>query len=132
GRVWLAAVHADGSTVRLNEAGVEVPAPEAEIRAMLAPLNPASVELITREDAYYYGRGETPVKLPVYRAVLSDDQRTRLYIDAGTGQVRRVVDREARISRWIRSGLHSLDFNGLRARPLWDLVVAPLLFGVTL
>ncbi|MET4684287.1 PepSY domain-containing protein [Brevundimonas faecalis] len=132
GQVRLAAVHGDGSQVRLAPTGLPDPVTEAEVRSMLAPLKPVSIERLTREDAYYYGRkGDRPA-LPVWRAVLSDAQKTRVYLDADTGQVRRVVDRDGRWSRWIRNGLHGLDFDGLRTRPIWDLVVLPLLFGVTL
>ena len=41
------------------------------------------------------------------------------------------LDATARASRWIRYGLHDLDFPGLAARPLWDLVVLLLLAGVS-
>lgn len=132
GRVWLAAVKADGTQVRLDADGRPAPAGEAEIRAMVAPLKPTTLELLSEEDAYYYGRKGEPPELPVWRAILPDDQKTRVYLDAGTGQVKRVVDRDGRISRWIRNGLHGFDFAGLRNRPLWDLIVLPLLAGVTL
>lgn len=132
GKVWLAAVHSDGRLTRLDENGLASPVDAHQIKAMLAPLRPASLELLMREDAYYYGRKGEVASLPVWRAILSDEQNTRVYLDAGTGQVRRIVNRDGRWSRWIRNGLHGFDFSGLRNRPLWDLVVLPLLFGVTL
>ena len=44
----------------------------------------------------------------------------------------RAVDRPARTRRWLETGLHDLDFAWLRRRPVWDIVVLPLLAGVTL
>ncbi|WP_216361165.1 PepSY domain-containing protein [Caulobacter mirabilis] len=132
GRISLASVARDGEQVRLDASGRPSPVGEAEIRGMLAPLKPMRIELLAAEDAYYYGRKGDPADLPVWRAILRDDQSTRVYIDPDTGQVKRVVDRDARLSRWVRNGLHGLDFAGLRNRPLWDLVVLPLLLGVTL
>ncbi len=132
GQVRLASVSRGGEQVRLDAFGRPSPADEAEIRRMLAPLQPMRVERLTREDAYYYGRKGDLADLPVWRAILPDDQSTRVYIDPDTGQVKRVVDRDGRLSRWIRNGLHGFDFTGLRNRPLWDLIVLPLLLGVTL
>ena len=45
--------------------------------------------------------------------------------------MRLALDGEARASRWIRTGLHDLDFPVLRERPVWDIVVLLLLAGVT-
>lgn len=133
GRVWLVSQAADGQRIRLGPDGRSTPMNLAQLDALVAPLLPLSAGLMFEEDAYFYRRSKSePLRLPVYRAILADDQATRLYLDAQTGEVRRIVDRDARISRWVRNGLHSLDFAGLRARPIWDLVVLPLLFGVTL
>jgi hypothetical protein len=42
------------------------------------------------------------------------------------------LDNTLRQSRWLRTGLHDIDFfAALRARPVWDLVVLLLLGGVT-
>jgi hypothetical protein len=41
------------------------------------------------------------------------------------------LDGTARTSRWLRTGLHDLDFPVLRTRPVWDLVALTLLAGVT-
>ncbi len=70
------------------------------------------------------------VELPVWRAILADDQHTRLYISPTTAGYR-IVDRDARSMRWLERGLHGMDFTGLRKRPLWDLVTLLLLAGVT-
>jgi hypothetical protein len=42
-----------------------------------------------------------------------------------------LIDRPARQTRWLESALHRLDFDGLRQRPLWDIVTLLLLAGVT-
>ena len=86
--------------------------------------------LLHQEDNYYYGH-KREVTLPVYRAILDDDEQTRLYINPETGAVR-TLGSTGRWSRWIRTGLHDLDFPVLRLRPIWDIVVIFLLLGVTL
>jgi hypothetical protein len=84
---------------------------------------------MTRDDAYHYSHKEH-AELPVYRAILGDPDRTRLYIRPTTGEIR-IVDIDARRTRWWERALHGLDFRGLRARPLWDIVSILLLAGVT-
>lgn len=86
-------------------------------------------ELLQQEDAYYYGHKQD-VSLPVYRVLLDDAEGTRLYINPVTGAVR-ALTAQGRLSRWIRTGLHDMDFAFLRARPVWDIVVMLLLAGVT-
>ena len=104
----------------------------AEVEAALAGLEtpPAVLNELGVEDAYYYGH-HTKRKLPVYRAVLSDADATRLYIDVDTGSVLRVAGANERKYRWLQSGLHDFDFPGLRRRPIWDVVVLMFLTGVT-
>jgi hypothetical protein len=42
------------------------------------------------------------------------------------------VDPETRWYRWLRDGLHSLDFPAINGkRPLWDIVLLPLMLGGT-
>ena len=91
----------------------------------------ASLIQLNHEDGYYFGIRQ-PVRLPVWRAVLRDPDRTRLYIDQASGQLLRQVNASDRAYRWWHQGLHRLDFNtGLRRRPLWDVVLLMLLAGVT-
>jgi hypothetical protein len=90
-----------------------------------------SLDLLTNEDAYYYGH-KGPVRLPVWRAVLSDGDATRLYIDPRSGMLIRAVDRNGRRFRWLQDGLHRLDLPVLRTRPLWDGTALLLLAAVTL
>ncbi|MET0362525.1 MAG: peptidase, partial [Sphingobium sp.] len=90
-----------------------------------------SLVLLQDEDAYYYSH-KFPAPLPVWRAVLRDGEQTRLYIAPASGQLVRAFDSKRRWFRWLQDGLHSLDFPLLRTRPIWDLVVLPLLLMVTL
>jgi hypothetical protein len=85
---------------------------------------------LSREDGYYFGR-HTAIRLPVWRAVLRDRERTRLYIDQTTGTVLRQVGGEDRARRWWAQGLHRVDLVlGLRRRPFWDVIVLLLAAGV--
>ncbi|HVJ03066.1 MAG TPA: PepSY domain-containing protein [Sphingomonas sp.] len=131
GHAFTVAIDATGRTTRFDAQGRAAPLEQAALAAALRNGPPlAALERITEEDDYYYAR-KVPVKLPVWRAVLADDQATRLYIDADSGALIRAVDANGRGFRWLHNGLHSLDFPLLRARPLWDLVVLPLLVAVT-
>lgn len=118
---------------RVDAAGAPAPLSEAEVRRVAGGLGPpvAALTLLRQEDDYYYGHHRT-VPLPVWRLGLADPARTQLYIDSRTGAVVRAVDRPARTRRWLETGLHDLDFAWLRRRPVWDIVVLPLLAGVTL
>ena len=114
--------------VRLNSEAAPFPLAEADVRTALAGLPIAGFARMTREDNYYYGFKEREFR-PAYRAILDDAEQTRIYIDASTGEIARIVDDAVRRSRWLRNGLHSLDF--IRGRPLWDVVTLVLLAGVT-
>lgn len=132
GRTFLTVLAADGDRRRLDGDGNLSVLGEPELRAALANGPPlASLELLHEPDAYYYVH-HNPAPFPVWRAVLADPQATRLYIDPATGRLIRAFDANGRRFRWLMNGLHSLDLPGLRARPLWDLVVLPLLAMVTL
>ena len=132
GRTFLALVTADGTRRRIDAAGRPSRLGEPELRAALADEpTVASLDLMRKPDAYYYPHHNS-ASFPVWRAVLADPQATRLYIDPDTGRLIRAFDANGRRFRWLMNGLHSLDLPGLRARPLWDLVVLPLLAMVTL
>jgi hypothetical protein len=139
GTLFVMAIMRDGSARRLNADGVEQPLMETEVRDALAALQRraaftgnVALERIDREDAYYYSGYDRAVTLPVFRARLADAAATTLYLDAGSGQVVSAHDRVARQSRWLRTGLHDMDFTpSLRRRPVWDVVVLTLLAGVT-
>jgi hypothetical protein len=92
----------------------------------------ASAEILAAGDTYYFNHHEAVV-LPVYRVIFSDAERTRYYLHPTTGELLAKVDAGARHYRWFHLALHRLDFLApMRARPLWDLLVLPLLLGVAL
>ena len=92
----------------------------------------ASQGLIARGDAYHYSHHSTPAVLPAWRVIYGDKDATRLYFDPRTGELIGFVDADSRAFRWWHLALHRLDFSGLRERPLWDVVMLPLLAGVSL
>jgi len=136
GRLYVLAERADGTGVRLDAGAEPAPLEQAAIETAVDAAveahgeRVASFEILTREDSYYYGHKRT-ADLPVYRVILDDAEGTRLYVDRETGSVR-TVGPTSRLSRWIRTGLHDMDFAWIRARPVWDLTVITLLAGVTL
>lgn len=131
GHLYVLAERADGSRVRLDAGGAPAPLTESELRAALAGLGEpvGELTLLPAGDAYYYSHKERR-ELPVWRAILGDGQRTRLYVSPTSGE-HRVVDADARAMRWLERGLHGLDFAGLRTRPLWDIVTLLLLAGAS-
>lgn len=136
GKLFLA-LDSGVSRVRFDAASLE-PAPlvEADLKAAAARLVPeapiASTGLLAAGDAYYYDDHEGSRAYPVYRVVLGDAERTRYYLDPVTGQLRQKTDRDGRWYRWLFEAFHRWDFSaGIRQRPLWDLIVLPLMLGVT-
>lgn len=132
GQARLLATDAKDKTARLDAAGALAPVTRAEIEAALAKakLKTASLTELNQEDSYYYAHhNEAP--LPVWRAILADPQATRIYIDAATGRVVRTIDNNGRGTRWLSNAFHDFDWPVIRSRPVWDLVVIPLLLGVT-
>jgi len=134
GRLFVMATRSDGASQRLDADGRPAPLAVAAVAAaVLATSGPAVADVVRldHEDAYYYSGYDGPAALPAYRVRLADGQATTVYIDARSGRVVQAVDRTARASRWLRTGLHDWDFAGLRRRPVWDAVVLTLLVGVT-
>jgi hypothetical protein len=131
GRIFLVAIGADGRMTRLDWSGHGALLNKAALVQALRNGPPVgALDLLRGEDAYYYQHKFT-LKFPVWRAILQGPEATRLYIDPDSGQLIRAFDRNARGFRWLQDGLHSLDFPILRSRPLWDIVVLPLLIAVT-
>jgi hypothetical protein len=92
--------------------------------------------LLEDYDAYYYpGWYDKLVngaskRLPVLRVRFDDPSATTVYIDPYSASPVLAYDTSARWFRWLFHGLHSFDFGGLyRSRPLWDVIVLPLLLG---
>ena len=136
GRLYLQ-LQAKDAVVRVDaETRVPSALSEAELRRSSSQLQPGvpilNAGLLTGGDAYYYDGRNGGRSYPVYRVILDDEERTRYYIDPGTGSLLQKTDREGRWYRWLFQALHSWDFSaGLRERPLKDLLVLPLLLGVT-
>jgi hypothetical protein len=130
--LYAEAVSVDGAAVRLGADARPAPLEEKDVRKLVYSLGSPvkSFELMTREDEYYYAHHDSP-ELPVYRAILGDREETRLYIGARDGALKRVLGKEARISRWVRNGMHDLDIGWLRKPVLWYPIVGLLLLGVT-
>jgi len=107
------------------------PVTAEQVRQMLGRDGRAlqDVTLMDQEDAYYYAH-KTPIEMPVIRAIMADDERTRVYVGPQSANVR-TLSETGRTSRWIRTGLHRLDFSFMKSRPLWDILVILLLAGVT-
>jgi uncharacterized iron-regulated membrane protein len=132
GQLFLAAINANSEATRLDPSGRLALLDRAElVKALAWAPGIASLDLLQEEDAYYYGHKDS-VKLPVWRAILSDGEKTRLYVDPQTGRLLQAIDYNGRIYRWVMTGLHSLDLPGLRSHPIGDLIVIPLLALVTL
>jgi hypothetical protein len=92
-----------------------------------------AVDRMTEYDTYYYHRHGREMHLPVWRVTFDDPETSVVYLDTVTGTPTGFVAADTRLWRWLRDGMHSLDFPALiRRRPLWDLVVLPLMIGGTL
>lgn len=103
---------------------------EAAARIAGPDISLASVERIDGYDAYYYHRHGREMHLPAWRVTLGDAERSTLYLDTVTGTPTGFVTADTRLWRWLRDGMHSLDFPTLiERRPLWDLLVLPLMAG---
>jgi len=133
GQPYLIETARDGKQIRIGASGV-APLTQSEIASGLSAkgglLASAKLDLLTAEDDYYYGHKQ-PVDLPVWRVTLTDPDQTHVYINASTGESR-IIDATAKRHRWWESGLHSLDFSFMRARPVWDIITLILLAAVTL
>lgn len=133
GRLFVIERLKDGRLLRLDGQGRAAPLGRDEVVRALAGAGDKAAELrlLARPDAYYYPNYDGPAPLPVWRARLAGPGGSVAYLDPVSGELRLALDDEARASRWIRTGLHDLDFPGLRERPVWDVLVLILLAGVT-
>ena len=131
--LYLITTTANGVHTRLDARGAPAPLSAAEVERWATTVtgSKAVPELLSTEDAYYFSHHREVAALPVYRVVLDDAQRTRYYFDATSGTLLRRVDSNSRWYRWLHQGLHRMDFTpGLRARPLWDVVMWVLMSAV--
>lgn len=105
----------------------------AVARRVLPSVRVAHFNLLKSYDAYYYARPHREMHLPVWRVQYDDPGHSVLYLDATSGEPTGFVDDEFRRWRWVRDGLHSIDFPGINGkRPLWDVIVWLLLLAGTL
>lgn len=82
-------------------------------------------------DNYYFSH-HNEASFPVYRIIFDDDEQTRYYFEAAGGQLVMKIDKNRRWYRWLFEALHRGDLSAmLRSRPVWDIWLLPLLFGVT-
>lgn len=133
-QLFAVASSSDGTRTRLNGAGVPTPLGQDDFaKAALRIGGGAAIwDLLTQEDAYYYGRSNDPPPFPILRVITGGAEGARFYLDAVTGHLVRFADADGRTFRWLFSGLHSLDFtSALRWRPLWDVMMVVLLLGTT-
>ena len=134
GELFVVAADQHAGRVRLDPRTLEPAAlpDEFYVRAgsiMRAGVAVAEAGWLTEEDAYYYNHHETR-RFPVFRIRYEDGER--FYLDDVTGEIAFAADRDRRWLRWVFLALHRGDFSLLvRSRPIWDLMMWPLLLGVT-
>ena len=89
----------------------------------------AEASWLTEDDAYYFSHHDKR-RFPVFRIRYMDGER--FYLDSTTGELSYAVDRERQWLRWVFHALHRGDFSAfVRSRPIWDLMMWPLMLGVT-
>lgn len=136
GDLALIAEDREGNATRLETSELEpeplAPAVWKRLPSLIRPAAPlAKAEFIRAGDAYYFDHHEK-VSFPVYRLIFDDAEQTRYYLDATSGEIRQKIDSDRRWNRWLFHGLHRGDFTALmRQRPIWDLIMLPLMLGVT-
>ena len=134
GRLFVLERFADGSARRLDGDGKAAPLGRDALAAALTRIGGppmTDLTLMRRSDAYYYPGYEHPAPLPVWRAQQAGPDRRAYYFDPVSGDLLLALGDTARASRWLRTGLHDLDFPGVRTRPIWDILALTLLLGVT-
>ncbi len=137
GVLALVASDSTGHVTRLNASTLQPdPLPRiiwSRIADLTKPDSPVQTAgFIESGDKYYFSHHEA-VSFPAYRIVFDDAERTRYYFDATTAELIKKYDSDRRVNRWLFLGLHRGDFTSLmRGRPLWDLILLPLMIGVTI
>jgi len=137
GELAVIATDAAGQATRLNGRNLHPEPLPPQIWSRLAEL--ARPGKIVREsgfidsgDRYYFSHHDQRT-FPVYRIVFDDAEQTHYYFDATSAELKQKYDRDRRWNRWLFLGLHRGDFTSLlRQRPLWDLLMLPLMIGVTI
>lgn len=134
GQLYAIASDKDAQQVRLN-AGTLKPEtlPESFFSRAAEVMRPdvpiAEAGWLNEGDAYYYSHHDER-RFPVFRVQYEDGER--FYLDSVTGELAYAADRNRQWLRWIFLALHRGDFSALvRTRPIWDLMLWPLMLGVT-
>jgi uncharacterized iron-regulated membrane protein len=133
GKPHMIAHESSGAELRFGPNGA-APLQQAELETGLAAkgglLAAGKLEVLTKEDDYYYGL-KRPADLPVYRVMLSDPDTTRIYFDSKTGELSQLADGTGQRYRWLLNAMHDIDLSFMRSRPMWDIIVMILLAAVT-
>ncbi len=139
GQLFLVASDVDGASRRLDARALSAPITRSDIQAEAQALGRGTATALSgpqwllRGDAYYFSHPDDTVRLPVYRLIAGDGQRTRYYLDPTSGALLAEIDRNGRGYRWLHDALHRIDFAAaVRARPAWDVIMLALMTGVTL
>jgi hypothetical protein len=137
GKLYLTATAANAQRYRLDERGRPSAMDEADLAPIVAKLNgpgaSGALQLMTREDTYYFSHHSEQVSLPVYRFASGDGSGTLYYIDPVSGSLLAKINRRTQGYRWWHQGLHRFDFvPALRGRPQWDALMLLLMSGVTM
>ncbi len=90
-----------------------------------------SLELLEKQDAYYYERPEKRRwrQYPVYRAQIEGKPDITLYLAPSTGEILLKHSPGSKLRRWLYNGLHSFDFMPFYYRPWWDIIVILMCLG---
>ena len=134
GQLSLVAWNRDGGRQRLDPKTFKLsPVTDQSMHFAAGVLRPDATireqAWIDEDDAYYFSH-HTKAELPVYRVQFEDGER--FYLDAVTAELVHAVDTSRQWYRWLFEALHRGDFSRLlRTRPIWDVLMLPLLFGVT-
>jgi uncharacterized iron-regulated membrane protein len=133
GELNFIATRSDGGKVRLGADGFYKPYEAAEQQRaaqILSGGKDAKVELLTKEDDYWY-EGSTSGQLPVVRITVPSLD-ARFYVDRLTGDIVGLSDPGTNGYRFWHLGLHRIDFFGwLRIHPIRDIVLVLLMLGVS-
>ena len=82
--------------------------------------------MLAEGDHYYYSH-HRQAAFPVLRVQFLLPDETTFYADPMQGQLAGYADSNSKWNRWLFNGLHQLDFaSAVRARPVWDVLVASL------
>ena len=116
GRPLYAARLGDGATVMFGIDGRRVDRFDHDaiariVRRVAPDAGAVGTRILDRYDRYYLDRRRAR-PLPVILAQLHDDAATRYYIDPATARVVGQYSNRRWVSRWLYSGLHSLNFRG--------------------